>query len=93
MKRLRNTIILLMIIFTCSTVSAEIKSYLTFFNNRAIYQQAGASWEELWRNSLILSIIFYVVVMALLVLALVGLNVYKKKKAAKLAEKQAELEA
>lgn len=93
MKRLRNTIILLMIIFTCSTVSAEIRSYFTLFNNRAIYEKAGESWEGIWQSGLILDIVFYVVVMALLVLALVGLNVYKKKKAAKLAEKQAELES
>lgn len=93
MKRLRNIIILLMIIFTCSTIAAEVKSYFTLFNNRTIYEKAGESWEGIWQNGLVLDIVFYVVVMAFLVLALVGLNVYKKKRMAKLAEKQAQLDS
>ena len=68
MKRIRNGLILLMVLFTGGCIGHILRVYHRFQADRPIYESVGVNWEAAWHDRLMLNVEWDVGIMAILLI-------------------------
>ena len=63
MKRIRNGLILLMVLFTGGCIGHILREYHRFQADRPIYESVGVNWEAAWHDRVMLNVEWHVGIM------------------------------